>query len=232
MTQSKEISQSEKRILCGMESIDFKSVLEPLLDEFKSQSDRIAVIVGAAQLDALLADLLAAFMLDGPKATARDADALLGQDKPLGSFSARIKVAYRLGLIGRQFAETLDLIRKIRNDFAHKVSERSLNKSPHRERVAMLSINMPSPTFWKAAIARYGDDTPASRFRAVVSLAATILAADVHGVVRVSRQTLLEANWDSSRRWPPSAKKTREAATAVQHGIAPDGRSPAVPARR
>ena len=44
---------------------------------------------------------------------------LFRPEGPLGSFSARIDLAYALGLIGKKAARDLHLIRKIRNDFAH-----------------------------------------------------------------------------------------------------------------
>jgi hypothetical protein len=236
MRPPENLTPSEQKVLSDRKKIGFKKVLDPLFDEFKNESDRVAVIAGGAQLDALLAELLAHFFIDGPRNPADyESDPLLAPDRPLGSFSARIKMAERLGLIGRQFAGTLDLIRKIRNDFAHKVAERTLNKSPHRERIFQLSINLPSPTFWEDAIARFGEDTPASRFRAVVSVAVAMLAGDVHSVVAAQKQPLLSTNWDSNRRWPPTgkkvAKKTKGTRPAGQQGVAPDDRSPSAPAR-
>jgi len=45
-----------------------------------------------------------------------------GANAPLGTFSARIELAYRIGEINATLARALHLIRKIRNDFAHNVS--------------------------------------------------------------------------------------------------------------
>jgi hypothetical protein len=44
-----------------------------------------------------------------------------GAYSPISTFSARIDLAYRLGLISMQFRRDLHLIRKIRNDFAHNI---------------------------------------------------------------------------------------------------------------
>lgn len=44
---------------------------------------------------------------------------LFGGDAPLGTFSSRIRVAYAFGLISSEVRSNLDLIREIRNTFAH-----------------------------------------------------------------------------------------------------------------
>ena len=43
-----------------------------------------------------------------------------GSEAPLSSFSARIKTAYCLGLVTKQEFDDLNLIRRIRNRFAHR----------------------------------------------------------------------------------------------------------------
>jgi hypothetical protein len=57
---------------------------------------------------------------------------------PLSTFSSRIKAAYRLGLIDLEITRALDLIRRLRNDFAHKVQASTLTVSPHKDRVMEL----------------------------------------------------------------------------------------------
>ena len=44
---------------------------------------------------------------------------------PLGDFGVKIQLAYMLGLIAKETFRDLDLLRKIRNDFAHKVKIKS-----------------------------------------------------------------------------------------------------------
>jgi hypothetical protein len=79
------------------------------------ETDRGCALFAAAYLDGELEGLLRAKMV----ADERVASAILSPDRPLGSFSARIDVAYLLGLIPRLARLDLHLIRKIRNDFAH-----------------------------------------------------------------------------------------------------------------
>jgi len=46
-------------------------------------------------------------------------DGLFGGDAPLATFSSKIKLAFALGLITRKTRRQLDVIRQLRNDFAH-----------------------------------------------------------------------------------------------------------------
>lgn len=86
------------------------------------ESDRGCALTGAAFLDEALADLLRAhFVKDSAS------DEML--DGPLGSFSARIAMCRCLGLLSETTTRNLNLIRKIRNDFAHQV-EVSFDSAP------------------------------------------------------------------------------------------------------
>jgi hypothetical protein len=78
-----------------------------------AESDRGCALVGAAILEESLANLLRASFVPGT------AEELLGQDRPLGTFSARIKAARAIGLIDKTDFTDLELVRKIRNDTAH-----------------------------------------------------------------------------------------------------------------
>ena len=85
-------------------------------EELQNESPRAAVIIAGAFLDSQLKDLLSKFFVDDPKVV----DKLLGIDRPLSSFSSHIKTAYCLGLISKNIYQDLQVIRKIRNNFAHK----------------------------------------------------------------------------------------------------------------
>lgn len=102
--------------------------------EFLNETDRAAVILGAAKLDILLYQVLQKYLVPNTSGS----DDLLDGDSPLGTFSARITVVYRLGLISKEFARSLHLVRRIRNSFAHELSGISLNSGSHRDRVKEL----------------------------------------------------------------------------------------------
>jgi len=66
-------------------------------------------------------------------------DNLFDPDRPLGTFSAKIALAYRLNLIDRHIEHSLQMVRKIRNDFAHSINKASLSESHHKSRVIELA---------------------------------------------------------------------------------------------
>lgn len=87
------------------------------LHEFQSETDRGAALVGAALIDQRLSDTLRSFFV-----VAKTAGELLdGGTAPLGTLSARIKTCHALGLIDTHELGECDLIRKVRNGFAHSV---------------------------------------------------------------------------------------------------------------
>jgi hypothetical protein len=86
--------------------------------EFAKETDRAAVIVAASMLDELLRSILVAKLVPVSSSTDELFD---GANAPLGTFSARIEMAYRVGLISVKFSRDLHLVRRIRNDFAHNI---------------------------------------------------------------------------------------------------------------
>ncbi len=108
-----------------------REAYKEFIDEFKNESDRAAVILGAAKLDFLLYQLL--YKVLAPNAGSRDE--LLDGDAPLSTFRSRISIAYRLGLISSDLVRALNLIRKIRNDFAHELTGCKLDSGSHKDRV-------------------------------------------------------------------------------------------------
>ncbi len=94
--------------------------VNPLIDwdgffkELQYESPRAAVIIACAFLDAQLRAILLNSFVD--KKTSEE---LLESD--ISSFSSRIKTAYCMGLISESMFHDLNIIRKIRNKFAHQM---------------------------------------------------------------------------------------------------------------
>ena len=88
--------------------IAFRETLSP-------ETDRGCALMAAAYLDGELERLLRAAWV----ADSNVLNEMLGQSKPLGTFSSRIDIAFLVGLIGQQARRDLHLIRKIRNEFGH-----------------------------------------------------------------------------------------------------------------
>lgn len=90
-----------------------------------SSSNRSCVIVAVAYLDILLRNLLGSF-LSSPHNNKEDDELFTGYG-PLSSFSSRIIIASRLGLISDYEYRALQIVRKIRNSFAHNLTGDSLD---------------------------------------------------------------------------------------------------------
>lgn len=100
------------------------------------ETARTVAIVSASALDASLSALLKAALLPCPQSN----DPLFdGAYAPLGSFSAKIDFAARMGLISSGVAQSLHLVRRIRNEFAHTLETASFDPPKIHQRVLELS---------------------------------------------------------------------------------------------
>jgi DNA-binding MltR family transcriptional regulator len=109
-----------------------------MVDVYAKESDRAAAILAASFLDNTLRELLLAKMVDHPKVTA-----LFEGDRPLATFSAKTSLAFGLALLRPNVYTDLELIRKIRNHFAHSEGDVSFRVSPVRDWCAGLSMVNP-----------------------------------------------------------------------------------------
>jgi len=86
----------------------------------RKESERGSAIVCAALLDESLREIIKAKLVALSK---KKDDLFDGGNAPLESSSAKIDLAYRIGLISRDEKSSFHLIRKIRNKFAHSPEE-------------------------------------------------------------------------------------------------------------
>src|SRR5688572_4839754 len=86
--------------------------------ELIEESDRGCVIVGAAQLEDDLAELLR-HRLKTNGLSQKHIDAMFALSGPLSSFSSKSLVCYGFGLITKSTYDDLTKIRRLRNKFAH-----------------------------------------------------------------------------------------------------------------
>lgn len=113
--------------------------------EFSKESERALVVLTAARLDLLLYRILQRHLVPD---TAK-ADDFFENQGPGATFSNKIMLAYRLGLIDRQFASSLNLIRRIRNDFAHEPTDCSLTTGKYRDQVRSLCAPFKKSEFFE-----------------------------------------------------------------------------------
>lgn len=100
-----------------------------------SESERAAVILAAAHLDAALEDLLRRLLAPHPGGV----DPMFEGDRMLGTFSAKIGFAFRLGAIDGDFEHAIQIVRRIRNDFAHQLDQETLSTDRQRGRLLLLT---------------------------------------------------------------------------------------------
>src|SRR3989442_14479274 len=88
----------------------------PVLKESFHGDDRTMAIMCAALLEDALEQLLRAQLRQS-----KVSDRLFVSEQPLGSFAAKISIAFATGMIGDMTHEDLVRIKDIRNIFAHHI---------------------------------------------------------------------------------------------------------------
>lgn len=103
----------------------WKKTQEELAEALQAQ-ERVAAIVYMCYLDEELEQLLRTVMIEDESVVKQ----LMKDDRLLGSFSSKLKLAYALGLIPELVRKDLDYLNRIRNAFAHKADIRTFDKAP------------------------------------------------------------------------------------------------------
>ncbi|EHR39385.1 mannitol operon repressor [Alishewanella jeotgali KCTC 22429] len=117
-----------------MNMLEDQKILE---EEFKGDSDRAAAIVGASYLDELLREIILEYLVED---TSKNNKELFSGNGPLSTFSSRINLSYRFGIISENERMMLHGIRGIRNEFAHKLAGASFSDESIKQRSLNLSV--------------------------------------------------------------------------------------------
>jgi DNA-binding MltR family transcriptional regulator len=128
------------------------------------ESDRGCALMAAAYLESELGQLLRRYLVNDETVAGN----LLTGTGGLATFSARIDLAYLLGLVSPNGRRDLHLIRKIRNDFAHSPANIAFDHPPIAARCRELHHDL-----WKDQL------PPRKKFVRVVMGAAAL----VHGAL-------------------------------------------------
>jgi DNA-binding MltR family transcriptional regulator len=140
-----------------LESSPFWSEVVAFIKSLTPESDRGIAVLSAAFIDMELEKLLTRFFVDAPAVT-KD---LLGQSRPIGTFSSRIDLCFAVGLIGKATHRNLHLVRKVRNDFAHSGKPLKFSEPQIAARCREFAINdeetKPRMRFSIAALQILGD---------------------------------------------------------------------------
>lgn len=169
--------------------------VEEIINEFKKESDRATVILSAAKIDAQLYLLLSKAL----KPSTASNDELLDGDHPIGTFSSRINLSHRLGLINSQYAKSLHLIRRIRNAFAHEFKSMSLTNGGHADRIRELTVHFKDYSEYQEMKELYfeNDTSLSADFKMIVTIAILRLDTAIHYCEPISLNgvSLLPGNW-------------------------------------
>ena len=134
-------------------SLTFDEFADELLAE---SQPRALVILASAKLDTQLRQAIEGFIW--PKfGKARDEDELFDGLNPLSSFSARIKIALRLGLIDKSLSDALNMLREVRNQAAHWTSF-GVTDSPLKDQLRHLQSLVNKRSSYKLTVAKFLGD--------------------------------------------------------------------------
>lgn len=152
-----------------MDRASFDLFADDLLAE---RSARPLIIVAGSKIDLLLFEMLNFCLL--PKiAKAKDPDELLEGDMPLATFSARIKICRRLGLIDETLYMTLEKVRRLRNLCAHSISFDHA-ASPAKEHLGDLRSRVTGRASYRLTKDRYFDTEPLKPIEEIQCIMLTI----------------------------------------------------------
>jgi hypothetical protein len=174
---------------------DVRGILMKFVNVIGRETDRGAVLVGAAAVDDLLAELLRDVLLPSAGGGGDEKDELLGVDRPLGTFSARIDACYRLGLVDADFRRVLHMVRRTRNDFAHRIHEQALDVGASKDRLRELVRPYSTNDEYKVFLEQMSRISPSqelAEFRAIVLLILVALHSQ-RGIIRVRPGAPIEA---------------------------------------
>jgi hypothetical protein len=152
----------------------FSDATPDLIDQLVSEqelrtgrSDRSVAILIAIQIDEALKRTLVRWLR--PLNT-KERDGLFGINRPLSNFSARIRLCHAMRVIGPDTRDELDIIREIRNAFAHSGREISFATKEIKD-----ACNFLRSPFWFPSMrprARRGRQIPGRRARDLYHAAA------------------------------------------------------------
>lgn len=108
---------------------------------FRYETDRGCALAGGEFLNVSIRELLEASLVNDTRMLSQ----MFRPSGPLGSFDSRIELAFLLGLIGSDTRRELALFRKIRNEFAHSVTELSFDTDSIANRCRELSFGLWGP---------------------------------------------------------------------------------------
>ncbi len=125
------------RIEMGKFNFDMSDAI-PVFKKLVTETDTGIAIVTAAYFDECLKNL---FFLHINNSSRKIIDRVFDFNGALGTFSSRIDLAYGFNLVTKETHQSLNSIRRIRNDFAHKPFSLSFNSGTTKDKIIGIDIN-------------------------------------------------------------------------------------------
>ena len=150
--------------------------------------DRAAAIIEATKLETELEDAIKSKMVFLNHTEHGD---IFTGDGALATFGAKIKIAYALGILGKQTRKDLDTIRAVRNAFAHCRKPLFFDTEEVAGACALLTVVARTPDLSRFKGISQPIDTPRKKYLASTSL---ILGA----LMRIRWPELLERDPESA----------------------------------
>jgi mannitol operon repressor len=173
------MAEDEKRYASAMcHTRELQPHLRPFgefLEVFNKETERGAALTAAAFLDDLLQKVIEAFLIKNKSGEALSD----GFNAPLGTLSSRIAACHAMGLISDEEFQECELIRKIRNAFAHKM-KMSFSAEPVRALCGSTHYSVP------------GETSPRGRFTSSAVVMVMRLTNRAH---YVGQKALAYQNW-------------------------------------
>jgi hypothetical protein len=136
-------------------NLTFDEFADELLAETQP---RALMILASAKIDIQLRSLIEVFLLPKNRKV-NEPDELLDGENPLATFSARIKICHRAGLIDNRLSDALDKLRGLRNQAAHWVSF-GITDAPLKDQLRHLHVLMASRRSYNLTVLRFFGETP------------------------------------------------------------------------
>ena len=137
-----------KILIQAMTTREFDELIDEIIDDL---NDRSLIILCASIIDDQLYNILNTFFIN-PK-NRKEEDLLIG-DNPLSTFSSRIKILYRIGIIDSSLKDVLDNVRKIRKLSAHSI-HLNFKKSPIKDHISTLKTSITGRDTYELTKKRY-----------------------------------------------------------------------------
>jgi DNA-binding MltR family transcriptional regulator len=172
-----------------------------MVKAYRKESDRAAAILAAAFLDDLVGQLVRERLLKDTIVSE-----LFNSTGPLATFAARIRLAYGMGLISLRTYRDMDLVRRIRNEFAHTRTTLTFSHPSIIDRCRHLS----AVALFRNVLKMEPDDDPRFLYLFTVAEATNAITEPGRELVLISTERR-----GAGRKWP---KQIHERAREVRRG--------------